>query len=181
VYGPGLPSFANSLTTIRPGDSIWISLTANSGQLSGSVAAGGTGSGRISIAASTFQPASDLAVYDKSFNQLAPVGTDVESQRYYAPVIIPDGAVILSMTVAFEASGGQVQARLDYTPLGNGSNASQIFKLAEVLSSSGASPQTVQAYSHTVDNGANVYFLVVDLTGGPGTKLKGVSIAYAGS
>jgi hypothetical protein len=29
-----------------------------------------------------------------------------------------------------------------------------------------------------VDNGANVYFLVVDLTGGSASKLRGVSISY---
>ena len=84
--------------------------------------------------------------------------------------------------MAFEAaSGGTVQARLDYTPLANGTNTAQIYKLAEVLSSAGASPQTAQAYSHIVDNSANVYFLVVDLAGGPGAKLHGISIAYTGS
>ena len=179
VFGPGLPAFANTLTTITKGDSIWVSLTAQSAQLSPSTSGGGaTGPGRIAIAASAFLPANDLAVYEKTFNQLNPVGIDVESQRYYAPVILPEGATVTSMTAAFEAASGQVQVRLDYTPLGNGSNTAQIFKLVEVLSSGGASPQTQSAYAHTVDNGTNVYFLVVDLTGGIGSKLKGVSIAY---
>lgn len=42
----------------------------------------------------------------------------------------------------------------------------------------GRLPQTATAFAHTVDNGANVYFIVVDLTGGPASKLKGVSISY---
>ncbi len=179
VFGPGLPAFANTLTTINKGDSIWVSLSVQSAQLSANASGGGTsGPGRVAIAASAFLPANDLAVYEKTFNQLNPVGTDAESQRYYAPVILPDGATVTSLTAAYEAASGQVQVRLDYTPLGNGSNTAQIFKLVEVLSSGGSSPQTQSAYAHTVDNGTNVYFLVVDLTGGIGSKLKGVSIAY---
>ncbi len=180
VYGPQLPAFANTLSSIATGDSIWISLTAQTAQLTASVGGGGgaAGPGRVSIAASTFLPANDLAIYEKSFNQLNPVGTDIESQRYYAPVSLPDGATVTSMTANYEATGGQVQVRLDYTPQANGNNAAQIFKLVEVLSSGGSSPQTQSAYAHTVDNGVNVYFVVVDLTGGTGTKLKGVSIAY---
>ena len=180
VYGPGLPAFANTLNSIAKGDSIWVSLSAQSAELTSTSTGGGaaTGPGRVAIAASTFLPANDLAVYEKTFNQLNPVGTDIESQRYYAPVILPHGAVVTSMTAAYEAASGQVQVRLDFTPLANGSNTAQIFKLVEVLSSGGASPQTQRAFTHTVDNEANVYFLVVDLTGGIGTKLKGVSIAY---
>jgi hypothetical protein len=70
--------------------------------------------------------------------------------------------------------------RLDYTPMANGTAANQVFKLVEVVSTTGASPQTAQAFSHVVDNSANVYFLVVDLTGGAGSKLRGVSLAYTG-
>ena len=180
VFGPGLPAFANTLTSIVKGDSIWVSLSAPSAQLSSTSTGGGTatGPGRLSMAASTFLPANDLAVYEKTFNQLHPVGLDVESQRYYAPVILPHGGTITSMTAAYEASGGVVQVRLDYTPIANGSNTAQIFKLVEVLSSGGPSPQTQSAFTHTIDNEANVYFFVVDLTGGIGTKLKGVSVAY---
>lgn len=183
VYAPGLPSWGNSLTELNAGDALWIDLTAESGALPQSVggSGGGAGSGHLSIAASTFQPASDLAIYEKTFNQLNPVGTDEYSQRYYAPIILPDGVTITSMTAAFEASGGTVQVRLDYTPIANGTNTAQIYKLVEVLSTSGSSPQTAAAFAHTVNNNANVYFLVVDLTGGSGAKLRGVSIAYDGS
>lgn len=176
VYAPNMPSFGNTLTQVANGEAVWISLTAESASLSSS-----TLTGKLSIAASTFVPTNDLAIYEKSFNQLSPVGDDEASQRYYAPVILPDGATITSMTVAFEAgSGTAVKARLDYTPLANGTNTAQIYKLAEVLSSAGTSPQTANAFAHTVDNGANVYFLVVDLTGGAEAKLKGISIAYTG-
>jgi opacity protein-like surface antigen len=184
LYAPSLPSQANTLKTISPGDAIWVNLTAESGSLpQGSGGGGGGGAalplnGHISIAASTFMPMSDLAVYQKSFNQIYPVGTDEFSKRYIAPVNLPDGVSIHSMTAAYEASGGDVQVRLDYTPIGNGDTPSQIFKLVEVLSNEGASPRKVTAFAHTVDNAANVYFIVVDLTGGPGTKLRGVSIAY---
>jgi hypothetical protein len=183
LYAPSLPSQANTLKTINPGDAIWVNLTADSGSLPQLPGSGGSGAGlplngHISIAASTFMPMSDLAVYQKSFNQIYPVGTDDFSKRYIAPVNLPDGVSILSMTAAFEASGGDVQVRLDYTPIGNGDTPSQIYKLVEVLSNEGASPRTVTAFAHTVDNAANVYFIVVDLTGGPGTKLRGVSIAY---
>lgn len=183
MYAPGAPAFANTISELRAGDAIWLQLNAESGSLpslpaSGTTGGGGSSSGKISIAASTFLPASDLAIYEKSFNEIRPVGTDEASKRYYAPVILPDGAKVTAMTAAFEATGGEVQVRLDYTPLANGASAAQIYKLVEVLSSSGASPQTANAFSHTVDNGANVYFLVVDLTGGPGTKLRGVSIAW---
>jgi hypothetical protein len=82
------------------------------------------------------------------------------------------------MTAHFEATGGEVHVRLDYTPMSNGEAPAQIYKLVEVLSTSGGSPQTATAFAHTVDNGANVYFLVVDLTGGAGTKLRGVSVAW---
>jgi hypothetical protein len=180
LYAPSAPSFANTLTTVNPGDAIWVNFTENSGQLNtGTTASGATGGpGKIAIAASTFQPTNDLAVYEKSFNQLAPVGTDAASQRYYAPVILPDGATITSMTANFDGTGDTVKVRLDYTPLANGDQTASVFKLVEVLSSSGSSPQTAQAFQHTVDNGANVYFLVVDLTGGSASKLRGVSIAY---
>ena len=70
--------------------------------------------------------------------------------------------------------------RLDYTPMGNGSDGGQVFKSVEARSSEGSSPQTGQAFAHTVDNSANVYFLIVDLTGGADTKLYGVSITYTG-
>jgi hypothetical protein len=179
VYAPGLPAFGNTLAEIATGDAVWIHMTGESGTLPGmGNTAPGPTSGHIAIAASTFQPMSDLALYEKTFNQINPVGTDEASKRYFAPVILPDGVTITSMTAAFEATGGDVQVRLDYTPLANGNNAAQIFKLVEVLSSSGTSPQTASAFAHTVDNNANVYFLVVDLTGGAGTKLRGVSIAY---
>lgn len=181
LYAPGAPAYANTLTSLSLGDAIWVNVTGEGGSLP-SLSGGSTGSaggpGKISIAASSFLPASDLAIYDKSFNQLNPVGTDEASKRYFAPINLPDGATITSMTAAFDATGGDVQVRLDYTPLGNGNTSANIYKLVEVLSSAGASPQTAQAFAHTVDNGANVYFLVVDLTGGSGTKLRGISIAY---
>lgn len=176
VYSPVGPAFGNTLSNIADGDAVWISVTAASATLAST-----TKTGNVSIAASTFLPTNDLAIYEKSFNQLNPVGTDAASERYYAPVVLPDGATITSMTVAFEAgSGASVQARLDFTPMANGTNAAQIFKLAEVLSSAGASPQTANAFSHTVDNEVNVYFVVVDLIGGAGAKLRGISIAYTG-
>ena len=120
----------------------------------------------------------DLAIYEKGFNQLSPVGNDVPSQRYFAPVDLPHGATITTMTAAFEGSGDTVKIRLDYTALTNGDSSAAVYKLAEVLSSAGSSPQTATAFAHTVDNGANVYFIVVDLTGGPASKLKGISISY---
>lgn len=183
LYAPGLPGFANTLTQLNPGDAIWLNFTAESGQLNtGSVGSGGSGSvsgpSKISVAASTFMPMNDLAVYEKSYNQIAPVGTDVASQRYFAPVSLPNGASITSMTAAFEGTGDTVKVRLDYTPLANGDATASVFKLVEVLSSGGASPQTANAFAHTVDNGVNVYFLVVDLTGGSASKLRGVSISY---
>lgn len=182
LYAPGAPGFANTLAQLNPGDAVWLNFTADQGSINtGSVgqappSTGGTG--KLSIAASTFQPASDLAVYQKSFNQIAPVGADTDSQRYYAPVILPQGATVTSMTVAFAGTADTVKVRLDYTALANGDQNASIYKLAEVLSSAGASPQTATAFAHTVDNGANVYFIVVDLTGGSASKLMGVSIAY---
>jgi hypothetical protein len=173
LYAPGAPDVVNTLDQLNPGDTIWLDVTAESANLAT------TFGGKLAIAASTFQPASDLAIYEKSYNQLNPVGTDDASERYFAPVILPDGATITSMTAHFEASGGSVIVRLDYTPLSNGSDAAKVFKLAEVNATSGTS-QTAQAFAHSVDNGANVYFLVVDLTGGSGTKLRGVSVAYTG-
>ena len=89
-----------------------------------------------------------------------------------------NGASITSMTAAYEGTGETVKVRLDYTPITNGDATASVFKLAEVISSSGAAPQTANAFAHTVDNGANVYFLVVDLTGGAASKLRGVSISY---
>lgn len=181
LYAPSAPSFANTLTQLNPGDAIWLSFTADNGSLNtGSVAQNPTpsGTGKLSIAASSFQPASDLAIFQKSFNQIAPVGTDVDSQRYYAPVTLPQGATITSMTVAFAGTGDVVDVRLDYTAIGNGEASASVYKLAQVLSSGGASPQTVNAYAHVVDNGTNVYFIVADLKGGPASKLMGVSIAY---
>ncbi|GAB4322936.1 MAG: hypothetical protein Kow0010_03970 [Dehalococcoidia bacterium] len=172
VYAPGVPGFANTLTQLNYGDAIWLHLTADSAQLA-------TGrSGSISISASTFVPESDLAIYEKTYNQLHPVGTDDASKRYYANVTLPDGVTITSMTAAYTATSGTVHVRLDYTPLTNGTDAGKVYKLVEVLSSDGPSPRTAQAFAHTVDNEANVYFLIVDLTGGPNTKLHGVSIAY---
>jgi hypothetical protein len=173
VFAPGAPEVVNTLDQLNPGDTLWLDVTAESANLATTLG------GKLSIAASTFQPASDLAIYEKDYNQLHPVGTDDASERYFAPVTLPDGATITSMVAHFEASGGSVIVRLDYTPLSNGSDAAKVFKLAEVNANSGTS-QTAQAFAHTVDNGANVYFLVVDLTGGSGTKLRGVSIAYTG-
>jgi hypothetical protein len=181
LYAPGVPAFANTLTRIDPGDAIWVNYTQPQGELNtgslGSVPTTG-GTGKLSIAASTFLPMNDLAIYEKGFNQLAPVGNDVPSQRYFAPVDLPHGATITTMTAAFEGSGDTVKIRLDYTALTNGDSSAAVYKLAEVLSSAGSSPQTATAFAHTVDNGANVYFIVVDLTGGPASKLKGVSISY---
>lgn len=174
MFGPGVPAYAATLTQLSPGDAIWLNVTTESAQL------GTTSTRRISVAASTFLPTNDLAIYEKTFNQLSPVGSDAASVRYYAPVTLPDGATVTSMTAAFEATGGTVQVRLDYTPIVNGTEVSQIYKLVEVLSSAGASPLTAQAFAHVVDNNANVYFLVVDLTGGSGTKLRGVTIAFTG-
>ncbi len=177
VYAPGAPAVVNTLSQLSAGDNIWLDVTAESASL---VTSAGSSGGKIAIAASTFQPSSDLAIYEKTYNQLNPVSTDAESQRYFAPVIIPDGATITSLTAHYEASGGDVIVRLDYTPLSNGTDAAKVYKLAEVSSATGSSPQTAQAFAHTVDNGTNVYFLLVDLTGGSGTKLRGVTIAYTG-
>ena len=178
MFAPGAPAYVNTLTELRAGDAIWLDLNAESGSLPSlaMTTPAGTG-GKITIPANAFVPANDLAIYEKSFNEIRPVGTDEASKRYYAPVTLPDGAKVASMTAAFETTGTDVQVRLDYTPLANGTSVSQIYKLVEVLSSAGASPQTATAFSHTVDNGANVYFLVVDLTG-PGSKLRGISITY---
>lgn len=182
LYAPGAPGYVNTLTQINPGDAIWVNYTQAQGEINtGSVGNPGNpsgGSGKISIAASTFVPMSDLAVYEKSFNQLSPVSNDAASQRYYAPLYLPQGATITTMTAAFEGSGDTVKVRLDYTAITNGDTSSSVFKLAEVLSSAGASPQTATAFAHTVDNGTNVYFLVVDLTGGSASKLRGVSVSY---
>ncbi len=179
MYAPGMPAFAATLAELRTGDAVWLNVTGPG--LSLPQAASVPASGVLSIPASAFFPASDLAMYEKSFNQLYPVSTDPPSQRYYALVSLPNGVTVTSMTAAFEASSGEVRLRLDFTPLANGSSGAQVFKLAEILSTAGGSPQTVTAYPHVVDNAANVYFLVVDLTGGPNTKLFGVSIAYEGS
>lgn len=182
LFAPGVPGFVNTLTTVNPGDAIWVHYSQASGELNtGSVGNTGTpsGAGKVSIAASTLLPMNDLAIYEKSFNQLNPAGTDVPSQRYFAPVNIPHGASITTMTAAFAGSGDTVKIRLDYTAIANGDASASVYKLAEVLSSAGPSPQTATSFAHTVDNGANVYFLVVDLTGGPESKLRGVTISYS--
>ncbi len=83
------------------------------------------------------------------------------------------------MTSHFAGSG--VRVRLDYTPLSNGTDANQVFILAESNSTGGSSPQSDEAFSHTVDNATNLYFLVVDLTDGSNSKLRGISIEYSGS
>jgi hypothetical protein len=178
VYAPGAPATVNTLSQLNPGDTIWLDVTAASASLTPSASAG---TGHVSIAASTFQPASDLAIYEKTWNEIHPVGTDAESQRYFASVVLPNGATVTSLTAHYDAgSGATVEVRLDYTPLNNGTDAAQVYKLAEVLSTGGPSPQTSQAFAHTVDNSANVYFLIVDLKGGAGAKLRGVSVAYTG-
>jgi hypothetical protein len=181
LYAPSAPAFANTLAQLSTGDAIWLNFTNDTGSINtgsvGTTAPTG-GSGKLSIAASTFQPMSDLAIYQKNFNQIAPVNADTDSQRYYAPVYLPQGATITSMTVAYASTGDTVKVRLDYTPLANGDASASVYKLAEVLSSAGSSPQTATAFSHTVDNGLNVYFIVADLTGGSASKLMGVSIAY---
>jgi len=181
LYAPGAPAFVNTLSQINAGDAIWVNYTQNQGEINtGSVGGNAPvgGAGKLSIAASTFLPMNDLAIYEKSFNQLHPTGTDVASQRYFAPVTLPHGVTITTMTAAFEGTGDSVKIRLDYTPLSNGDAAASVFKLAEVLSSGGGSPQTAAAFAHTVDNGANVYFIVVDLTAGSASKLRGVSVSY---
>ncbi|MGE5596058.1 MAG: hypothetical protein ACM3S1_08495 [Hyphomicrobiales bacterium] len=183
LYAPNVPDYVNTLDQLNTGDAIWINVSGQGGSLPGLDQSGGGsggGSGKFSVPASAFLPMNDLAIYEKTFNELHPVGTDEASKRYFAPVYLPDGVTVTSMTAHFEASGGDVQVRLDYTPLANGGQPAQIYKLVEVLSSSGASPQTATAFQHTVDNGANVYFLVVDLTGGAGTKLRGITISYTG-
>ena len=184
LYGPGVPDYATTLTQLNPGDAIWLYMTTESAAQLGSGGSGSpgtnTGTRHVSVPASAFLPANDLAIYEKTFNQPNPVGTDDPSVRYYAPLTLPDGATVTSMTATYEVSGGVVDVRFDYTPLANGTATSQVFKLVDVISSSGASPQTVGAFSHVVDNVANVYFLVVDLAGGPGSKLHGVSLAYTG-
>lgn len=129
LYAPGVPGFANTLSEIKPGDAIWVNYTQPQGELNtgslGSAPASG-GSGKLSIAASTFVPMNDLAVYEKGFNQLAPVGTDAASQRYFAPVDLPHGATITTMTAAFEGSGDTVKIRLDYTAITNGDRKSVV-------------------------------------------------------
>jgi hypothetical protein len=184
LYGPSVPDYATTLTQLNPGDAIWLYMTTESAaQLGGGSApspGSNTGTRHVAVPASAFLPANDLAIYEKTFNQLNPVGADLDSVRYYAPVTLPDGATVTSMTATYEVSGGVVDVRFDYTPLANGTTANQVYKLVEVISTSGASPQTAQAFSHVVDNGANVYFLVVDLAGGAGSRLHGVSLAYTG-
>lgn len=179
LFAPELPSFANTLEHLRPGDVLWLKVTAAGAVLPTTGAYAGPMAGTVSIPATAFFPASDLALYEKSFNELYPVSTESTSQRYYAPVALPDGAVVTSMKAYFVALAGEVALRLDFTPIANGSSTAQVFKLAEVLSSAGPSPQTAPAFPHVVDNAANVYFLVVDLTGGPSTRLRGVSISYS--
>ncbi len=175
VFAPNAPGFVNTISSLNKGDAIWVHVTSEGAELLT------PSTGYISTAASTFVPTNDLAIYEKTFNQLNPAGTDAASERYYAPVALPQGATVTSITVAFDiGAGATVQARLDFTPIVNGNNAAQVFKLAEVLSTTGASPQTAQAFAHTVNNSTNVYFLVVDLLGGPGAKLRGISIAYTG-
>jgi len=182
LYAPGAPAFANTITQLQPGDTLWVNYTQNSGSFDTGTATGTTtgtaGPGVISVPASAFMPMDDLAIYEKSYNQIGPVGTDAASKRYFAPISLPNGVSPTSMTANFVGSGATVDVRLDYTPLSNGSSEASVFKIAEVLSSSGSSPQTAQAFTHTVDNSANVYFLVVDLTGGSASQLNGVSIAY---
>lgn len=172
VYAPGAPDMVNTLSQLNSGDSVWVYVTEESAELSTSFG------GNVSVAASTFTPASDLALFEKSFNELHPVGDDEHSERYYAPVSLPDGANISNLTAHFAGSG--VRVRLDYTPLGNGADSGEVFILAEANSAGGSSPQTASAYNHTVDNGGNVYFLVVDLTNGADSRLRGVSIEYTG-
>lgn len=174
VFAPGAPDVVNTLTQVNPGDALWVHVTAASAQLS----TGSGGGGTVSVPASAFLPASDLALYQKDFNQLSPIGSDTESQRYYAPVALPNGASVTNLTAHFAGTG--VRVRLDYTPMGNGTDATKVFILAEANSTAGASPQSVAAYTHTVDNSANVYFLVVDLTAGSASKLHGIAISYSG-
>ena len=183
LYAPGAPAFANTIAQVQPGDTLWLNYTQNTGSLvtgttTGTGGGGPSGPGVISVAASAFMPMDDLAIYEKSYNQIGPVGTDAASKRYFAPVSLPNGANVTSMTANFVGSASTVDVRLDYTPLSNGASEASVFKIAEVLSSSGSSPQTAQAFTHTVDNSLNVYFLVVDLTGGSASQLNGVSIAY---
>lgn len=182
VYAPEAPGIVNTLSTLANGDSIWIYVTASSAELSppaNSGNPGSTASGAISIPASAFFPASDLALYEKDYNQLSPVNADAASQRYFAPLNLPQGAKISEMTSHFAGSG--VRVRLDYTPLANGTDANQVYILAETNSTGGASPRTATAFNHTVDNTTNLYFLVVDLTDGSNSKLRGISIKYAGN
>jgi hypothetical protein len=182
LFAPGVPGFVNTLETIHPGDAIWIHFTGTRREFNTGAPPTGSApaptSGRISIAASTFVPSSDLALYEKGFNQLHPLSTDRASQRYYAPVHLPHGATVTSMTAAFEGTGDSVHIRLNFTPITNGDVPGIVYRLAEVLSSAGPSPQTASAFTHQVDNGANVYFVVVDLTAGPASKLRGISISY---
>jgi hypothetical protein len=173
IYAPGAPEIVNTLTTVNPGDALWVHVTAASAELS----TGGFG-GTMSVPASAFLPASDLALYQKDYNQLNPIGADTDSQRYYAPVNLPDGANVTNLTAHFTGTG--IRVRLDYTPIANGADASKVFILAEANSTAGASPQSIPSYAHKVDNKANVYFIVVDLTAGATSKLNGVSISYTG-
>ena len=182
VFAPEAPGVVNTIGTLSTGDSIWIYVTASSAELSPPANTGTPGAasaGVISIPASAFFPESDLALYQKDYNELQPVGSDTASQRYFAPVQLPQGAKVTEMTTHFAGTG--VRVRLDYTPLSNGTDANQVFILAETNSTGGASPRTATAFNHTVDNSANLYFLVVDLTGGSNSKLRGVSIKYSGS
>lgn len=182
VFAPDAPGMVNTLETLSTGDSIWVYVTASSAELSPPANTGGSGAtsgGVISIPASAFFPESDLALYEKDYNQLNPIGTDADSQRYFAPVHLPQGAKVTELTSHFAGTG--VRVRLDYTPLSNGTDANQVFILAETNSTGGASPRTASAFNHTVDNSANLYFLVVDLTDGSNSKLRGISIEYSGS
>lgn len=182
VFAPEAPGIVNTLSTLSTGDSVWIYVTASSAELSppaNSGTPGAASSGVISIPASAFFPESDLALYEKDYNELRPVGSDVDSQRYFAPVHLPQGAKVTELVSHFAGSG--VRVRLDYTPLSNGTDANQVFILAETNSTGGSSPQSDEAFNHTVDNSTNLYFLVVDLTDGSNSKLRGISIEFSGS
>src|SRR5690348_15571753 len=52
LYAPGAPAFANTLSTISPGDAIWVNFTEQQGQLNTGTTASGNpaGPGKIAIA-----------------------------------------------------------------------------------------------------------------------------------
>jgi hypothetical protein len=101
MYAPAAPAYTNSISSIATGDALWVLMTGSGGSLPSTVQTGtGDQSGKVAVPASAFMPASDLALYEKTFNEIHPVSNDEASKRYFAPVHLPDGATVTGMTPA---------------------------------------------------------------------------------